>query len=82
LNGWIVSPRMTTEERLAKVLVESGHDNPHCRRYIAGALATFDEPFLAHPQVVDALARLREDPQEGVRRAAAWSDEREKADAR
>lgn len=82
LSGWIVSPRMTTDERLTKVLVESGHDNPHCRRYIAGALATFDEAFLAHPQVVDALARLREDPQEGVRRAAAWSDERERADAR
>src|SRR5207247_2804163 len=28
LSGWIVSPRLTTEERLAKVLVESGQDNP------------------------------------------------------
>ena len=82
LSGWIVSPRMTTEERLAKVLVESGHDNPHCRRYIAQALATFDEGFLAHPQVVEALARLRHDPQESVRMAAAWSAEREKAGAR
>jgi FkbM family methyltransferase len=82
LSGWIVSPRMTTEERLAKVLVESGHDNPHCRRYIAGALATFDEGFLAHPDVVEALARLRHDPQESVRGAAAWSAEREKAGAR
>ncbi|HKN49925.1 MAG TPA: FkbM family methyltransferase, partial [Actinomycetota bacterium] len=82
LSGWIVSPRMTTEERLAKVLVESGHDNPHCRRYIAGALVTFDEEFLAHPQVVEALARLRHDPQESVRGAAAWSAEREKAGAR
>ena len=82
LSGWIVSPRMTTEERLTKVLVESGHDNPHCRRYIAGALATFDEGLLAHPQVVEALARLRHDPQESVRMAAAWSAEREKAGAR
>jgi hypothetical protein len=73
---------MTTDERLAKVLVESGHDNPHCRRYIAGALATFDEGFLGHPQVAEALARLRHDPQESVRTAAAWSAEREKAGAR
>jgi hypothetical protein len=82
LTGWIVSPRTTNEERLAKVLVESGHDNPHCRRYIARALAAFDEEFLADPQVAEALARLRDDPQESVRTAAAWSAEREKAGAR
>jgi FkbM family methyltransferase len=82
LSGWIVSPRMTDEERLAKVLVEAGHDNPHCRRYMAGALATFDESFLALPQVVTALAALRDDPQGDVRAAAAWSTEREKAGAR
>jgi hypothetical protein len=73
---------MTTEERLAKVIVECGHDNPHCRRAVAGVLATFDEAFLARPEVADALARLRDDPQESVRAAAAWSAEREKAGAR
>ncbi|MEA2972280.1 MAG: hypothetical protein QOG82_738 [Actinomycetota bacterium] len=75
LAGWTVERAFTPEERIARLVADGGHGNPHHRANIAATLERADDDVLAHPTIVRLLTALRNDPVDDVRTAAAWSTE-------
>ena len=64
---------LTLDGQAARVAATAAIPNPDERIGIAAALAGAPARLVLHPEVSAALAALREDPDERVRRAAAWS---------
>jgi FkbM family methyltransferase len=64
---------LTRSEWAAWVLVSSTDPHPPYRRHFATTVRTGPQWLRAEPAVQQTLARLRGDPESGVRRAASWS---------
>ena len=70
-SGWQISPRMSTEEIIARVLATCNHPQPIFRQYIARTLAEHPD-LVSSPQIATALETLRSDADSGVRAAVDW----------
>ncbi|MFC1707449.1 glycosyltransferase family 4 protein, partial [Planctomycetota bacterium] len=65
---------MTFQERKVRALVECDSPRAENRAWIAASLAYVEDELAEDSAIVEALGRLREDPDANVRRAAAWAD--------
>lgn len=72
LPGRPAVPPLSYDERVDRAVADGRHPNPDHRAYMAWALAGADAEVLSHPAVVATLDLLLVDPEEPVRRAAAW----------
>ena len=72
LDGWVVEPGLSREERIALVVADCRHVNEHHRAYMARTLASCEDGTVSHPDVAQALDALTHDPVDDVREAASW----------
>jgi FkbM family methyltransferase len=70
LQDWPISPPMSPEERVTRILSSCVHRDRFARAYIARALAAADSAILANPRIVRALEILTGDEDKDVRAAA------------
>ncbi|MFN2607039.1 MAG: methyltransferase domain-containing protein [Acidimicrobiales bacterium] len=73
LARWEVEPSLTSAEWVSRAVADCAVPDARHRAHMATALAGAGADVLAHASVVAALERLRADPDDQVRAAAAWS---------
>jgi FkbM family methyltransferase len=69
---WPQTAPPTDDDIAAQLATEARHPLWSHRRYVADALATAPAPFVARPEVQDALEQLLLDHDVNVRNAAGW----------
>jgi FkbM family methyltransferase len=67
-----VSPALDFVDLIPQIVAASWADHPHPRAHVARAIATLPLAQLAHPELIDLLCRLAQDPDAEVRAAADW----------
>ena len=72
LDGWVVEPGLSRQERIALVVADCRHVNEHHRAHMARTLASCEDGTVSHPDVARALDDLTNDPVADVREAASW----------
>jgi FkbM family methyltransferase len=67
-----LSPALDFVDLVPQLVAVSQADHPHPRAHVARIAATLPLSQLAHPELIDLLCRLAQDPDAEVRAAAAW----------
>jgi FkbM family methyltransferase len=69
---WPERPAPSDDEITGALAAEGRHALWTHRRYVAGALSSAPDAFIARPEIRDTLENLVLDPSPGVREAVAW----------
>lgn len=75
LAGWVIAPRMSSDEVARRLAEEARSPNPDCRIYAARTILAGEPELLADPRIVEALAALRADEVDRVRQSVAGPED-------